>query len=327
MDGEMILTFLPGAAQGLTTVALGHPLDTAKTRMQAVGPRASRSFVCTIWSMVRAEGARSLYRGVTPPLVMSATKRSLQFAVWDTFRQHDIQRTSHGDSPSYVSCTFSEILAWIGASPFRSGAIAGGFGTLIGCPMHVIKIQTQFSTRCVTKNAWTCAIDIYRNEGFCGYYRGFRYHVVKDIFFASCYLGLYDASRRWLCELFSVFSQQKWGPRATVIVGDSTEYFTSQSAFLAGSIASMATWTLLYPLDTIKTIVQARNIGFLQVTDIFRREISAMYRGIGVSLVRAGPVSGAAMVVYELAKSKTDQLLLQNRRGHTAAGENGKVRC
>ncbi|RNF26073.1 mitochondrial carrier protein [Trypanosoma conorhini] len=326
MDGDVFLAFLPGAAHGLTTVALGHPLDTAKTRMQALGPRASSSFLVTMWNMARAEGVQSLYRGVTPPLVMSATKRSLQFAVWDALRKSDVQHAAPaGTSSSCGGSIFPHLVAWARASPFLSGAVAGGLGTFIGCPMHVIKIQTQFLTHHVTRNAWTCALDIYRDEGFSGYYRGFRYHMVKDVLFAGSYLGFYDGIKRWLRDFNAASAHTKWGPRVAAIVGGSGERSRSQLAFLAGSTSSMLTWALLYPLDTIKTIVQARKVGLLQVVTIFRQQRGAMYRGLGASLVRAGPVSGAAMVVYELAKSKAEQLLLHKQtRATTGAG--GSVR-
>ncbi|KEG13611.1 putative mitochondrial carrier protein [Trypanosoma grayi] len=308
MDDKVILAFLPGAAQGITTVVLGHPLDTAKTRMQALGPGASRFFLRTSWNMVREEGVRSLYRGVTPPLVMSATKRSLQFALWDTFRYHDAHKEPMLASSSHGSTLLSRAFGWVGASPFRAGAFAGGVGTFIGCPMHVIKIRTQFSTQHVTKNAWTCALDILRTEGPRGYFRGFRYHLLKDTLFAGCYLGLYDVSKRWLGEWCAAPASEKWGTRIAAVVGGSPEHLTSHLAFLAGSISSMATWTLLYPFDTVKTLVQARDIGFREVVSIFRNETAMMYRGLGASLVKAGPVCGVAMVVYELVKSKTEAL-------------------
>ncbi|ESL09537.1 mitochondrial carrier protein [Trypanosoma rangeli SC58] len=326
MDVDVIFAFLPGAVHGLATVTLGHPLDTAKTRMQALGPQASSSFLATMWNMARAEGVRSLYRGVTPPLMISATKRSLQFAVWDALRESDGQHAlPAGTFSSCGGSVFSQAFEWVRVSSFLSGAVAGGLGTLIGCPMHVIKIQTQFLTHSVTRNAWTCTLDIYRSEGFRGYYRGFRYHLVKDVFFASCYLGLYDAMKRWLHKIDKAAARLKQGSSTAAIIGSSGECSKSQLAFLAGSISSMITWTLLYPLDTIKTIVQARNVGFVHVMSIFRQQRTAMYRGLGASLVRAGPVNGAAMVAYELMKSRTEVLLL-HRKTRAAADAGGRVR-
>ncbi|XP_050340970.1 uncharacterized protein LOC126767543, partial [Bactrocera neohumeralis] len=96
----VVVTFLPGAAQGATAVLLGHPLDTAKTRMQTSGPNAQHSALVTIARMARHEGPRSLFRGCTPPLLMEGMKRSLQFALWDTFRDQHARAAAPSSSSS-----------------------------------------------------------------------------------------------------------------------------------------------------------------------------------------------------------------------------------
>lgn len=314
MSSELFFAFLPGAAQGLTTVLLGHPFDTAKTRMQALGPTASRSLLQTMRNITRGEGITGLYRAASMPLIMSTTKRSLQFAIWNAFQEE------RQNSQKMFSSTFllqqNNIFSWakecVGASSFLSGAVAGGVGTIIGCPMHVIKIKTQFSTRTVTKNVWACAVDIYNTDRFRGYYCGFRQHLLRDVFFSGCYLGLYDKIKRWLCKQYMEPVEASHGPGVTAASRkNKTGYSATQLAFFAGSFSSAATWTIMYPLDTIKTIIQARNVSFAQVVDIFIKEPSIMYRGLGASLVRAGPICGVAMVVYEYTKEKTHRLQQQ----------------
>lgn len=329
---SFLVTFVPGALQGASTVLLGHPLDTAKTRMQACGPNAQRSVVVTIGNMVRAEGLRSLFRGCSPPLLMEGMKRSLQFALWDLFRdahshqQLQQQRRLSGAPPvpaeaGLVPASRSAVkaaVAVIGANPFLSGAVAGGVGTTIGCPMHVIKIQTQYATKEGTRNAWTCTLDIFRREGLRGYYRGYRYNLLKDIFFAGTYLGIYG------------LLQQRWAPRPSSGAGavsaaavadaacagaDTTELAVGSGAraFLAGATASVVTWTLLYPLDTMKTLVQARQQHLL-TAQLFQHP-RQLYRGFAASLLKAGPVSGVSMCVYEFVKGRMDAWRDQDRLG------------
>lgn len=274
-----VLALLPGAAHGATAVLLGHPLDTAKVRMQTAGPHACRGLVGTVFSMAAAEGGRSLYRGVAPPLLMAGAKRSLQFAFWDFSRSCSTEAEAQGPANSWRTA-----IAALGRQPFLAGAVAGGMGTVVGCPMHVVKIQTQFGTAQTTRNAWTCTKEIYGREGMRGFYRGLPAHLVKDVCFAGTYLGLY-----------TVF-------RDAVRTSDSTSSRTSADApphlrvFAAGAMASTLTWLLLFPLDTIKTLVQARQPS--RVAVVLRRP-SELYRGIIPSLLRAGPVSGVAMIAYE----------------------------
>ncbi|KAK7197374.1 mitochondrial carrier protein [Novymonas esmeraldas] len=292
-----LITLLPGAMQGATTVVLGHPLDTAKVRMQAAGPHTARSTVGTMWSMTTTEGVRSLYRGVVPPLVMEGAKRSLQFALWDWLRSFAADTHSGGAEDAGVWSAADHLvhrgMAGIGSSTFASGAVAGGVGTLIGCPMHVIKIQTQYQTAIDTRNAWTCARGIYTREGVLGFYRGFPYNVAKDVCFAGMYLGLYAALRD---HHFFFLGPSTTGDDDDDATARRVSRTTSTGAFLSGAVASMATWALLFPLDTIKTLVQARQAHAIPV---LLRQPALLYRGLAASLLKAGPVSGASMAVYE----------------------------
>ncbi|KAG5511105.1 hypothetical protein GH5_07312 [Leishmania sp. Ghana 2012 LV757] len=298
------LALVPGAAQGATTVVLGHPLDTAKVRMQAAGPHTSRTTVGTMWLIAASEGPRSLYRGVAPPLLIEGIKRSLQFVLWDWMRAFargapasrnsaDGAANSDGGGAWDSACKLTHRgLVEIGNNTFMSGALVGGVGTLIGCPMHVVKIQTQYQTAADTRNAWTCMRGIYDQEGFFGFYRGFRYNVAKDVCFSGMYLGLYALLRDQ--RLFKPLPAN--AAAATVATTAGPLRTTKARAFLAGAVASMATWTLLFPLDTIKTLVQTR-----QPHDILAtlHRPALLYRGLAASLMKAGPVSGVAMAVYE----------------------------
>ncbi|CBZ24283.1 putative mitochondrial carrier protein [Leishmania mexicana MHOM/GT/2001/U1103] len=298
-----LVALVPGAAQGATTVVLGHPLDTAKVRMQAGGPHTCRSTVGTMWSMATAEGPRSLYRGVAPPLLMEGAKRSLQFALWDWMRAFArnapescngadrAARDGAGGAWDAARDGAHGGLVRIGSNSFVCGAVAGGVGTLIGCPMHVIKIQTQCQTAMDTRNAWTCTRRIYHREGLFGFYRGFRYNVAKDVCFAGMYLGLYALLRE-----HPLFEPPSASTAAETTTTTRPSRKTNMSAFLSGAVASMATWGLLFPLDTIKTLVQARQAhAILSVL----RQPALLYRGLAASLIKAGPVSGVAMAVYE----------------------------
>jgi solute carrier family 25 carnitine/acylcarnitine transporter 20/29 len=55
-------SFIAGFAYGTTTVIVGQPFDTIKTRMQALGTHAS--MMNTSSSIFKTEGVAGLYRGV-----------------------------------------------------------------------------------------------------------------------------------------------------------------------------------------------------------------------------------------------------------------------
>ena len=69
-----------GVLYGTTSVAVGHPFDTVKTKMQAQAGFESQSMLRTFSRTVREQGIRGLYRGCFPPLLGSGIFRSTQFA-------------------------------------------------------------------------------------------------------------------------------------------------------------------------------------------------------------------------------------------------------
>lgn len=473
--GHVVPTFLPGVAQGATTVMLGHPLDTAKTRLQAVGPHIhSGSVVQSVMEIARCEGVRGLYRGAAPPILMEGAKRGLQFGLWDIFKGYgDPARKSssalatvpgtttttrsissstnpkasttskrdeipsfttlaveHKEEPpallhtacSSVKHSAEQLLGVVGRSATLSGALAGGIGTFIGCPMHVIKIQTQNQTSHGTLNAWTCTQDIWKREGFRGFYRGLKANMLKDVFFAGTYLGLYTNIRERLlaqrqsrhqdtstvhfshgegntrspplpsptrrCDTVSLHQapaaedEEGWSaayppnpmdpslislscspetglsveeePSSTILVSTTSPVdgvtkvsscsssslsfplftkshhdpiasalpsaipggmlvkqqqqhgfsFSSEPVltFLAASTACMCTWVLLYPLDTMKTLIQSRRLSSITAVRSAHLSVREVYRGLSASLWRAGPIAGVAMLAYEELK-------------------------
>lgn len=75
-------SFIAGFAYGTTNVLVGQPLDTIKTRMQALqGNQNSVSAVRTATEIIRKEGFWGLYRGGGPLVLGGALIRSAQFGV------------------------------------------------------------------------------------------------------------------------------------------------------------------------------------------------------------------------------------------------------
>jgi len=82
-----------GAMAGMATKTLLYPLDVVKKRMQVSGWTAGREGLgatpaysnmrsCFL-SIVRVEGARSLYRGFTPGLIKAMTTTSIHFTAYE----------------------------------------------------------------------------------------------------------------------------------------------------------------------------------------------------------------------------------------------------
>lgn len=71
-----------GVTYGVTSIVVGHPMDTIKNKMQAQHGYEARSAINSLFQTVRTQGVFGLYRGATPQFIGSMLFRSTQFGVY-----------------------------------------------------------------------------------------------------------------------------------------------------------------------------------------------------------------------------------------------------
>jgi len=248
------MELIPGALSGLTSVLGGYPFDTIKTRSQ-INNGSSRNILI---NMIKNEGTLSIYRGVMSPLLTITIKRSYQYYLFDTLKEYNY-------------------------NPFLAGGLAGLSGSLIGCPMHVLKAQMQATDKTKFKNTFQLSKYIFKNEGFLGFYRGFYINTCKDFIFGASYLGTYTN----LKEYFKKY-----------IDNDKLIHF------LSGGSAATITWGCFIPIDHFETAIQTKRGSKYVFDKIKNQGITVLWRGSLPILLRIFPVSAISMTVYEFALSK-----------------------
>lgn len=163
---------------------------------------------------------------------------------------------------------------------YMIGGIAGVYGSIIGNPLQVIKIAVQ--TQDNTKNSIAYIKYNFKNNGIRGFYRGLTATAIKDFMFGSCYMGTYYTLRD--------------------IIGSDIWWKT----FISGSFAQSLTWSLLIPIDFIKTSIQ-KSERKITIKDVIKSNykkhgIRIFWKGVIPACVRTIPVSGTGMVGYESIK-------------------------
>jgi len=259
---------LPGGLAGFTGVLIGYPLDTVKVRMQTgFYPHMKQCITETI----HKEGFRAFYRGAAVPFASLTIKRGYQYYLFN----------SNQKSPYKIL-----------QNPFVSGALSGIIGTPIGCPMHVIKIRMQNSDINTYKNLKDCLMDIYKLEGIKGFYSGFRINLIKDLCFGGLYLGTMGYLSNIQKNNKTYFKKH--------------EYQSNMFSLFKGGVAGCATWTILFPIDSIKTMIQS-GLGFkIFKTNIKKLGIFYMWRGLKPVLIRTFPASAMSIFVYDKAIESID---------------------
>ena len=148
---EGLLTLISGTTYGMTSIVVGHPMDTVKTKMQAqttFNVDAGLKTTCKrIWEK---EGVRGFYRGALSPLIGSIIFRSLQFSVFEsTFTYFKDNKTLTKDIPYTYGVQPRVILG---------GLFAAAVRTVIECPFEYAKVKKQ------TRQSWNI-FSVYRGIG------------------------------------------------------------------------------------------------------------------------------------------------------------------
>jgi len=181
---------------------------------------------------------------------------------------------------------FNAKCAGMPGASFAGGCFAGVIAATLGCPFSVVKIQMQTSGRDVHSNSFQAVFNVWRQVGLGGFYIGLKASMMTKVPFSTAYLGIYGQLRESL-------PKSQWTPA------------------VAGGMASIVTWTLLQPLDTICTLIQstvlrpeARKTWRGQLTEVVTtRGVLGLWSGWGPVAIRSIPTSAVAMLSYEWARA------------------------
>lgn len=275
--------FIAGSVYGMTTVMVGQPFDTIKTRLQAT-PGSSSSVVPTAHSpplsnvasttvrqgfwetgrhIFKAEGIRGLYRGGLPLIAGGATIRSAQFGVYgmamQRIRQYNDGKATQQDERIWGIFDPQVILA----------GFAGGFGRgLVEGPFEYLKVRRQVAKE------WKLS-EIFSGSGAT---------IFRNSFLFSSFVIYIDLSKQ-------------------IIPG-------GLPPFLEGAICSNLAWLTIWPLDVAKSQIQSGNYRgksyWLIIRGIFTT--GAIFRGIVPGLMRSTIANGCSMVAYKRTEAFLKEL-------------------
>lgn len=199
---------------------------------------------------------------------------------------NDLVRKLTADSQGHVSLP-NELLA---------GAVAGGSQVVFTNPLEIVKIRLQVAGELPknTDQAAIGAVQIIRQLGLVGLYRGAGACLLRDIPFSAIYFPLYSHLKS------DLFGQKRPGDKLTFwqLMG-------------AASMAGMPAAFLTTPADVIKTRLQVEarkgQTTYKGITDCFQQILlkegpKAFFKGSLARVLRSSPQFGATLVSYEYLK-------------------------
>jgi len=294
--------FVYGGIASVTAECFTFPIDTSKTRLQIQGQASEsatslrnrvhyRGMTHAISSIARDEGLRALYFGIKPAVFRQATYGTIKFGVYYRLKSM-IMGSESRESLSLNVCL---------------GVVAGATSAAITTPTDVLKVRMQAQTGRANHelSLAACFIDVYRNEGLNGLWRGVGPTAQRAAVVVGVELPVYDCTKHRLLPYLSD--------------GVYNHFASSMAAGFATAIAST-------PIDVVKTrMMNQRNLkpqvasagvgtAAGAVYEVYSGSIdcllktlrhegpSALYKGFIPNWVRLGPWNVVFFITYEQLK-------------------------
>ncbi|KAI9468685.1 mitochondrial carrier domain-containing protein [Zychaea mexicana] len=267
--------FAAGVASGVTKLAVGHPFDTVKVRLQTSSNDRFKGPLDCLMKTVRQEGVRALYKGATPPLIGWMFMDSIMLGTLHNARM--VQQKWNGDKPLTV---FQHGLA----------GLAGGLTvSFVATPVEQIKSRLQVQYDAVTK-VYTgpihCATQLVRNNGVTALWNG----LLPTMLFRSWFFVFWAS--------YDVFTRQL----KKFNLSDGT------TTFVAGGLSATTFWIGAFPADSVKN-------RYMTQPDVTPKQyptptavakhiyntggLKGFYRGFVPSFLRAFPTNASAVFMFE----------------------------
>jgi len=272
--------FVAGCVGGMVQVLIGQPFDIVKVRLQTAN--SAQKIYNNAWDCFRKiikyeGGSFALWRGTLPPLMGVGAAVSIQFGVNEKTKQ--LARKISGLSELKISHLFG------------CGVIAGSATSLISAPVEHTRIRMQLQGK-TSFSAVECVKRVVNTYGVRGLYKGGAPTLWRD----SMAFGIY-------------FSMYEWITRQLLSSTQSSKDLNTGRVLFAGGLSGIMLWIATYPIDMIKTKIQADSLQkpmFKGMFDCFAKTyktggLKGFYKGLSPCLFRAVPTNGATFLAYETA--------------------------
>lgn len=180
--------FVCGGAAGVFASVISFPFDIVRTRLVAQGEH--KVYISTshaIREIVLKEGARGLFRGLSPVLIQMAPHSGLQFATYTAL----IKLTSLVDGTQPMV-----------DRSFTVGAIAGAVAKTAVYPLDLAKKRLQiigfssarvgFGQNFTASGLLHCVVKIVKTEGYLALYKGLWPSILKASVVSALYFAVYE---------------------------------------------------------------------------------------------------------------------------------------
>ncbi|EQC35125.1 hypothetical protein SDRG_07358 [Saprolegnia diclina VS20] len=224
----------------------------------------------------RTEGARGLFAGLPPTLMLSVPSTVLYYTSYDHLVHEGAQK-------------FPEVAFLM---PLLAGSSARIVAATIVSPLELVRTRMQgHGTKLQTTSpggVLSTLTGAIKQNGVRSLYRGLSATLARDVPFSAIYWTCFEQFRKALEVRF---------PETTKI----------QQSFCAGAMAGAIAATITTPFDVVKTLQQVDGSLNLSTTQVLRRLVrtqgpAAVMTGLSARLAKIVPSCAIMISSYEVGK-------------------------
>ncbi|GMR36702.1 hypothetical protein PMAYCL1PPCAC_06897, partial [Pristionchus mayeri] len=275
--------FLFGGTAGMGATLVVQPLDLVKNRMQlsgTSGKREYRSSFHALTSIIKNEGVRTVYTGLSAGLLRQASYTTVRLGIYTWLFE---KFSSEHHSPSFVKKA-------------SIAMTAGAVGAFAGTPAEIVLIRMTGDGRLPPeqrrnyKNAFEAIGRIAREEGITTLWRGCVPTVMRAMVVNAAQLATYSQAKESL-------SSSGLLPQGIAV------------HFAASMISGFNTAFVSMPVDIAKTRIQSmriidgkpeyKNAGDVILKVIKNEGIFALWKGFTPCYMRIGPHTVLTFIILE----------------------------
>ncbi|SCU79910.1 LADA_0B03972g1_1 [Lachancea dasiensis] len=270
-----------GSVAGAAGKLIEYPLDTVKVRMQTQPAHIfPTSWSCIKYTYAKEGLWKGFYQGLGSPVAGAALENAVLFVAFNR-AQHFLEN-HYRESLSPLSKTV------------LSGAFAGACVSYVLTPVELVKCTLQVSNLSGSKTKHSkigpTIKHIVQSRGLLALWQGQSSTFIRECAGGAVWFTTYETVKKYLAH-------RRGGP--------SNEDNHTWELLTAGASAGVAFNASIFPADTIKSTAQTEHLGIVEATKriLARNGPAGLYRGLGITLLRAAPANAVVFYTYETLSS------------------------